>query len=247
MLWSSCIGGRYMNFIWDIILQAQKEGKEKSDLFFWQAQDYSPYYEQSFNTINEEHIDKNLIEINALYRFSHIFQEILHPNFIQNGQYADVIAFIIYLFDTVIHYLGEIDLRHGFTKREFYIRRICYEVKNGVFGKTAQDGILTMDKTLQLKIANEILTQMQIGSNLHCFKRAIKDTFPNCILYQSNYNAKELFLYLGEKNSEPKEKQLVFLLDCFLPLEFQIRIFWDKHFGIMGIDETMHSNEIVIF
>lgn len=106
-----------------------KEGKEKSDLFFWQAQDYSPYYEQSFNTINEEHIDKNLIEINALYRFSHIFQEILHPNFIQNGQYVDVIAFIIYLFDTVIHYLGEIDLRHGFTKREFYIRRICYEVK----------------------------------------------------------------------------------------------------------------------
>ena len=76
---------------------------------------------------------KILIEINALYRFSHIFQEILHPNFIQNGQYADVIAFIIYLFDTVIHYLGEIDLRHGFTKREFYIRRICYEVKNRCF------------------------------------------------------------------------------------------------------------------
>ena len=49
-----------MNFIWDIILQAQKEGKEKSDLFFWQAQNYSPYYEQSFNTINEEHIDKIL-------------------------------------------------------------------------------------------------------------------------------------------------------------------------------------------
>lgn len=63
-----------MNFIWDIILQAQKEGKEKSDLFFWQAQNYSPYYEQSFNTINEEHIDKILIEINALYRFSHIFR-----------------------------------------------------------------------------------------------------------------------------------------------------------------------------
>lgn len=88
---------------------------------------------------------------------------------------------------------------------------------------------------------------MQIGSNLHCFKRAIKDTFPNCILYQSNYNVKELFLYLGEKSNEVKEKQLAFLLDCFLPLEFQIRIFWDKHFGIMGIDETMHSNEIVIF
>lgn len=104
-----------------------------------------------------------------------------------------------------------------------------------------------MDKTLQLKITNEILTQMQIGSNLHCFKRAIKDTFPNCILYQSNYNVKELFLYLGEKSNEVKEKQLAFLLDCFLPLEFQIRIFWDKHFGIMGIDETMHSNEIVIF
>ena len=58
-----------MNFIWDIALRAKESGIKEEDLFFEQAEDYSPYYEQSFSVINQDVVRKKRIEINALYRF----------------------------------------------------------------------------------------------------------------------------------------------------------------------------------
>lgn len=241
--------GDSMNFIWDIILNAAKQDIAKDELFFWQASQYSPYYEQSFSLINKDKVETGelLVEINSLYRFSHIFQEILHPQFMQNSQYANLIPFIIYMFDTIIHYLSEIDLRHGLTKREFYVRKIRSELKAGVFGKVAQSGILQMNKALQFKMANEVLTQMQTGSNMACFRRAVLAAFPNSFLYQSNFDKSKLFLYIGKAKNEPREKQVKFILENFLPLGFNIRVFWKYHFGIMGVDTTMNKDEIAIF
>ena len=47
-----------MNFIWDIALRAKESGIKEEDLFFEQAEDYSPYYEQSFSVINQDVVRK---------------------------------------------------------------------------------------------------------------------------------------------------------------------------------------------
>lgn len=236
-----------MNYIWDIVLRAKQNGLTKEELFFWQAEQCSPYYEQSFPALNAKTVDRRVIEINALYRFSHIFQELLHPDILQGPQYVRLIDFILHLYDVIIHFLSEIDLRHGLNRREFYVHRIRRELLSGVFGKVAAEGVTVMERGLQLRIANEVLTQMQTGSNLHSFRRALMTIFPGSLLYQSNFDSSQLLLYVGQEESSDKEKQMTFLLEGFLPFGFHIKIFWQHHFGIMGVDQAMLSGEIAIF
>lgn len=236
-----------MNFIWDIVLRAEENGLRKEELFFWQAQQCSPYCEHSFPAINQRGVEHPVIEINALYRFSHIFQELLHPAILQGPEYVRLIAFILHFYDALIHYLSEIDLRHGLNRREFYVREIRKELLDGAFGAVAAAGAQAMRRELQIRIADELLTQMQTGSSLRNFRRALLIVFPGCLLYQSNFDTVQLLLYIGREEDAEKEKQLAFLLEGFLPLGFHIRTFWQHHFGILGVDATMLQDQIAIF
>ena len=67
-----------MNYIWEILLRARAQGLSDNELFFAQAEDCSPWYEQSFPCLNEDTVTGPVVEINSLYRFSEIFQDLLH-------------------------------------------------------------------------------------------------------------------------------------------------------------------------
>lgn len=236
-----------MNFIWDIVLRAQENGIEKDSLFFWQAQESSPYYEHSFPLINQREVGGGVVEINALYRFSHIFQELLHPEFMRNPVYVGLVTFIVHFYDVLIHYLSEIDLRHGLNRREFYVRELRREVLAGVFGRCAAVGMRSLRRDRQLRMADELLRQMQAGSNLRSFRRAVLVVFPDSILYQSNFDRQQLLLYVGRAENDERAAQMAFLLEGFLPLGFRVRIFWTHHFGILGVDATMCTDKIALF
>lgn len=116
-----------------------------------------------------------------------------------------------------------------------------------MFGRTAAEGMRAMKRGLQWKLANEVLTVMETGASLFAFRRALLVAFPDCLLYQSRLESHWLLLYLGRKETETNKKQLQFILDGFLPLDFQVKVFWQYHFGLMGIDATMQMDHIAIF
>lgn len=41
--------------------------------------------------------------------------------------------------------------------------------------------------------------------------------------------------------------RLQFLQDMFLPIDHQVYLFWEHHFGIIGVEETMVVDEVVLF
>lgn len=236
-----------MNFIWDMVLRAEEQGLDRSDVFFRQAEQYSPCYEQSLPDINQKEIHTPINEINALYRFSHIFQEILHPDMIAELKQQELDEFANYFFDIIMHILSEIDLKHGLNKREYFVRKLSKELLGGVYGETAAVTVASLERKLQLQMANELLTQMQTGASLLAFRRAALLMFADCFIYQSNFNCKELLIYIGEKKTNINQTQMDFVIDSFLPLGFSAKIFWQYHFGIIGIDATMQSDAIAIF
>jgi hypothetical protein len=236
-----------VNFIWDIVLQAEEQGMDRSELFFQQAIDFSPYCEQAFACINQDGLDSPNIEINALYRFSHIFQELLHPELLVCPENRDLVECTANFFDVVVHLLSEIDLKHGLTKREYFVRQLRAELLDGVYGREAAAAVAVMDRKLQFCLANELLTQLQTGTSLRVFRRAVRTAFTGSLLYQSNYNNKELLLYIGEKETKEKAQILQFLLDLFLPFGFSARLFWEYHFGIIGVDAAMQADAIALF
>ena len=43
------------------------------------------------------------------------------------------------------------------------------------------------------------------------------------------------------------EKQIGFLMDLFVPLDISVQLFWDMHFGIISVEETMEPDDIMIY
>lgn len=230
-----------MNFIWDITLRAKESKIEENELFFKQAQDYSPYYEQAFSIINQDTIKKKIIEINALYRFSDIFQELLRK------EIDDFEEFQTYLFDCAIHILLYTDLKHGISKRELYIRKFMEEIAEGNFGEEVAENFGCIKLHQQNRLTTLVLAQQQTGSSLVLFRKAVLVLYPAAMLYQVKAEKQKLLLYVDDKKTAKKEKALNFVLEMFLPLSYQVRVFWQYHFGVIGIEETMQIDEIEIY
>lgn len=235
-----------MNFLWDIVLRAREQGFREEDLFFKQAEEYSPMFEQSFSCINEKGVEKSTVELNLLYRFADIFQEILFPESLNltEDEYRE---FREHFVDAALHTLLFTDLRNGLTKRELYIRKILEELLDGTFWKEGARNFCVIEHHKQSRLATLLLTQMETGSSLIVFRRAVLVLYPDAMLYQIKRERKKLLLYLKDKKTDVGEKKLQFVKDMFLPIGFELKIFWQYHFGIIGIDDTMRLDEMAVY
>lgn len=139
-----------MNFIWEIALQARENGISENDLFFQQAAECSPWYEQSFSCINVQEVCSPTVEINGLYRFSDIFQDLLHE---MGGT-----ALQRYLFDAVIHLILDCELLAGISLRDLYIQKLLQELCDNTFGKPTAAICRTLSPNEQRVVASLLLT-----------------------------------------------------------------------------------------
>ena len=235
-----------MNFLWDIVLQAKEQGIEERELLFRQAREYSPFYEQSFPCINETTVDSGVIELNLLYRFADMFQDILAPETLglAEGEYQEFSAYFI---DAALHAILYTDLRHGLTKRELYIRKILEELLDGEFWKEASENFRQIEHLKRNRLAALLLAQMETGSSLILFRRAVLVLYPDAMLYQIKEERKKLLLYLSCPKTEVGERIIQFVKDMFLPIRFELRVFWQYHFGIIGVDETMQLDGMALY
>ena len=235
-----------MNCIWDIVLQAAQDNFESGKLFFKPAESFSPYYEQSFKSINQRRVDSADVEINPLARFAAIFEYLLHPDVIYLI-FVEQRQFTAFYFDLIAHILAEVDLCHGMTRREFYIRQIRRELLDGTFGDVAREGVEQLKRDKQIAVADELLRVMEVGSSVRAFCRVMKQIFPDCIIYQGREHPQRLYVYIGQRRDESSEKIWRMIRETFLAFDSDVRIFWEHHFGIIDLKETMHLNEIAIF
>ena len=59
-----------MNCIWEIVLKAQRSGYNLENLRFINSGSPSPYTESTFECLNADMIEDNVVEVNPLDRFS---------------------------------------------------------------------------------------------------------------------------------------------------------------------------------
>ncbi len=230
-----------MNFLWDIAIRAMQQGKKESELFFCQAKDYSPFYEQSFPCLNEKKVENNEVELNLLFRFAYIFQYILAR------QEEDMQDFRKYFVDAALHVILHTDLRHGLTRKEIFIRKLLEELESGIFWEKGAAEIQLIEPEKRSRIAALAYGQMQTGSSLMTFRKGLLILFPDAVLYQMRAERKKLLLYLECDKSQENERKLQFIQDMFLPVSYQLRVFWKYHFGIIGVDAAMKTDEIAIY
>ena len=95
-------------------------------------------------------------------------------------------------------------------------------------------------------VLSGLLRQYQTGSSLDIFKDMMEALIPDNIVYQSNENFYEIFVYVGGKRNKKMEVIMSFLIQMFVELPYQVDIYYEHHFGILGIEETMQIDEITL-
>jgi hypothetical protein len=229
-----------MNYIWDLIVKAKNEDIDLKEIEFRLANSYSPYMELSNQEINFSEIESE-IEINPYYRFLEIFKSLFLPNY---NKYEELRNNIL---DIMIHFLTEIDIYQGMDKVEYHKKFIYEEIKNGYFGDIVKKGIENLDFKEKNILLRNIYKFYNTGNHIYHLKETIKQIFENSIVYVNNDNINEILIYISQFQTQENLIKLKLIKKLFLPLNFKVKAYWGKHFGIIGVIETMKIGEISVY
>lgn len=230
-----------MNYAWEVVLQAEKNNIDRDTLHFVEAHNPSPYMEVSVMDLNQESPEEERIEINPIYRLQDVFGTLFDKNIIGMEQTREL------FFDVCMHYFVQLDLREGLSKEDYYSMLAEDDIKNGRYGASAKECFSFFDKTEQKTILRSYLQLLKSGNYLDEFRKVLVRLYPQAYIYENNETVYELLVYLGVKESETEKRRADFLRQMFLPLQETVHWFYEHHFGIIGVDETMAMDEMVIF
>lgn len=230
-----------MNYAWEAALQAEKAGMGKDTLWFVEAVSPSPYIEVSMIDLNLFAPEENRIELNPLYRFENIFGKLFDKNIEEMAQAREL------FFDICMHYIIQLDLREGLTKGNYYCSMVAEDIRKGCYGKQAGIRFGLFSKEEQKKILCAYIHLLTSGNYLEEFRKVMTGLYSDVFIYENNETAHELLVYLGVRETAQERERAAFLLELFLPMQETVHMFYEHHFGIIGVDETMVADEMAIF
>lgn len=230
-----------MNCVWEVVLKAKKSGYGLEELIFINSQSPSPYTESSFDFLNSDTVDDREIEINPLYRFATQLGEIFLPDVVG---YENVRAMFL---DIMLHYVAVWDLRSGGDKKELRAMYILREIQEGRFLKSIRETLLDLDLNKAKRIIFCLLDLYKCKDYITIFRKALKELYPKANLYIHSENLRKLILFTGVDKTKKDMERIEMLKELFLPISYEIDIFWKYHFGIVGVKESMKIGKIALY
>ena len=229
-----------MQYIWEVVLAARKNGRKETDLEYREAAVRSPYMEVSFCELNAEAIEQTVVEVNPFYRFFDLFCGILDINQTEYEKTREIFV------DAVFHYLAMTDVRIGMSKSDYYFRFLLEELESGQFGHPAEAAMRLFSSYEKRYLVLAFLDVLHSHNQFEVFQRLFRIIYRDSIIYSSQDCANELYIYVGKSKTQDEEKRVRFLLDTFLPIGMRTEIFYIDHFGILDVDETMALDQILL-
>nr|WP_317357740.1 hypothetical protein [uncultured Tyzzerella sp.] len=230
-----------MNYTWEVAIKADKSNIKRENLKYIPTRYGSPYIEVAFEDINARKIEEHTIEVNPLYRFQNIFMDLFDINL---QKYCEMRE---YFFDIFMQYMIQIDLRQGYSKKEYYYKFVLKEILNNFYSKQNIEALKCFNKDEVYLIFCFVIKLYNCGSSLFLFKQIMRTLYKKSIVYASNDYVNEYLVYIGKEETEEELKKINFVIGMFLPINFKIHLFWESHFGIIDVNETMKIDEIALF
>lgn len=230
-----------MNYLWEVLLQAKEQAIPEENIRFSQARSYSPYIELAEEYLNITRLEEPCtVEVNSNYRFQKIFQALFHPDV------TDYPALRKSLFQLVFHQLGDNDIRSGMTREAYYKKLLGSAFAGGDYGADYAEAYALFPGWEREILLDGLLTLYREGDSIELFRHVMTALISSCIVYGSNDNPYELLIYIGRKKSETLERKVQFVLRQFLNIRYCAQLYYEYHFGIIGMEETMRVDEIAI-
>ncbi len=230
-----------MNYLWEVYLKARQQGRDENRLRFTMAKEYSPYMEVSCPLLNQDRVEPGeTVEVNPYYRFYDIFKDLCHPEMQEYTKLRESVTSL------VLHQLAANDAVSGMTREEYYKKLLYQDLVSGAYGEQARETAGMFTRQERETVLSGLLRQYQTGSSLDIFKDMMEALVPDNIVYQSNENFHEIFVYVGGRKTGKSEARMKFLVQMFVDLPYHVDIYYEHHFGIIGVEETMRTGEITL-
>ena len=230
-----------MNYLWEVMLQVRKQGVPENSIRYQMPREFSAYMELSAPCLNQEAIEEGtVVEINPYYRFYNIFKDFFRPDLAEFPKLREN------LFHLIFHMLAQNDALSGMSREEYHKKLLYQDLMDVAFGADAKEAVALFDRDEREFILSGLLKQYETGSSLDMFKDMMEALIPNNIVYHSNQNSYEILVYIGRKKDKCLVDKMKFLIKMFVELPYHVEIYYEYHFGIMGIEETMSMDEIIL-
>lgn len=234
-----------MRYLWEVLLEAGREQIPEEKLRFIHTSGGSSYMEIALPCINQSWLgdtagDGKLIEVNTYFRFYDIFKNMFSPDL------TDYPALRESLTNLLLHMLAKNDVRKGMTKEDYHKRFLAQEITEGGFGEAASEVFGAMNREEQEILLSGWMNSFRVGSALPIFLDMINGLVKDSIVYHNNEFPDEIFIYTGLKRERSLKQRIRFLIDTFLDIRYRAEVFYEYHFGIIGVEETMQIDEIAI-
>lgn len=230
-----------MTYLWEVLLRADEQLFPREKLYFRQAETPSPYMEVAFEELNRKLVDETPVEVNAYYRFSAIFDYLL------SGNLDELPEFKAALYDILMHYAAEINMREGLCKSEYFGSFLKEDVRANKFGESYAEVFKTFPRQQVRFVIESMVRLYEIGPSITLLKNVLRQVYRFSILYLHAVERRELLVYIGKRETAELSKQVDFLLSMFVPFDYIVHLFWDCHFGIIGVDETLLLDDFMIY
>lgn len=222
-----------MNRVWEFL----HENHEK--IRYQQTEYFSPYYEVSEESIKIEENQTCQVSFNSFYRYEEVFESLFDVDIKEEHR--------MLLFDCILHYLVDQEFQLGVTGNEYYIRHYWKDIERGVYGEAVRDIFAVMSKEKKHFVARTLYQQSQLQTSVYLFARTVTGIIDNCVVYRNKIQPMVILVYIQEKDISFQQKILMVLEELFLPLNYTMRIFHDKHFGVIQAEQTLEIDQIEIF
>lgn len=230
-----------MRYLWEILLEAKEEGIPEGKLRFFHDPESSAYMEIAIPFLNETELgEEREIAVNTYCRFYHIFRNLFKPELKEYPELRKRLT------NVILHMLAGNDVRRGMTKEEYYKKLLASDLADRVFGERAWSVFSTMGKQEKGFLMAGWLRSCRAGSSLEIFIDMVHGLIKDSIVYHNNDRPDEILIYTRMKKNKLLEERLSLLTDMFLDIRYQTEIFYEYHFGIIGVNETMQIGRIAI-
>lgn len=230
-----------MNYLWEVVLRAGEQEIPPEQLKFAMAGRFSGYMEVSNPCLNQEDLrELPVVEVNLYYRFYHIFKELCHP---EQKEFPQLCHGLVNL---MVHQLAENDVLSGMSRKEYYKELLYQDFQNGAYGQEAFRQLSLFNRGEREIILSGLLRQYETGSSLDIFKDMAEDLIPESIVYQSNDHFYEILVFTGRKKAGGLQQKIELLTRLFMELPYHVDLYYEYHFGILGVDCTMELDEMTL-
>jgi hypothetical protein len=230
-----------MNYMWEALLRGNDLGIPEEGIRFVPSKTANPYREVFFEDLNAGLTDPGPVDVNAYYRYGAVFGPLLDE--IMDGSPGLRGT----LFDILAHYVTRLDLRQGLCRAEYYSKFLREDISEGVFGRLNMLRLPCFAEPQTRLVLAALLRMYKVGASMKLFAALLRELYPDSIVYFDTEYGRELLLYIGQKETPELCGQLDLLRDMFVPADYDVKLFWDMHFGLIGTDETMEIGQFMMF